>query len=531
MLIRMHPAPLVWAGMPFQKKTSTVGLNLPPPQFEGESKSLANRRWVSPETFQKLLKVSATPYVGRLPGPLLQAGTARPKQVFKALDELAALLRPLRFLQASEGAFTIGDSKVPVSLDYVGMGGYGAVWKVTVGEKSFALKVYHRLEEVFSHGAYGEIATGLYLSRKNIKDLVKFHCGNPPQGWGLFEFISPTDTLRNRSGVSLSTLPVHLKDDCAENRINDIVIDYGGIEKPSLPLAEYADFAREIASKDIRRQRFALANMGVLNEALRQEVFLLAMATGVPSVQAKAVEKLLELPESFVSEAFQQAMATGVTEVQASAALSLFALDSSSSINGFKQLMATGNSRVQASAASKIDVLPSSFRREAFEMAMATGISEVQAAAAGTRALPDDFKEVAYRIVIATGNPLSHANAVGLIQCLPFKKDPEVNRSNDNFKIEIYATAMATGQPLIQASAAKQIFCLPERYQTKALALAMATDDPTVVTAAASGVKGSAKPLKTEFLRLYLQFMQKTNPLRAISRLQMDYPPKGVAFS
>ncbi len=251
-----------------------IGSGQSGPKFSGVTGTLQDRHWVSPETLQKLLNVSSTSYVGRLPVAFTSSMQESPKQVYQAFDELVHLLRGMRRLDDISFEFNIGNSKKPVTIQYVGSGAYGTVYKLTVNNQPFALKVYHEDNEVSSHGTFGESATGLYFSKKDLKDISKFYFGNPKAGWGVFEFVTKDMSPDKRKGQSIKDFPVSLGDDHGANSINGIRVDYGGISKGSktVKIRNFDDYKKAIASNDT-------------------------------SVQASAASQIYDLPSEFIKEA------------------------------------------------------------------------------------------------------------------------------------------------------------------------------------------------------------------------------------
>lgn len=258
------------------------------PHFSGLTRSLQDRHWVSPETFQKLLDISSSSYVGRLPAPFRQAVPENPKKVFLALDELAHLLRGVKKVEGVGLKIKIGKSKEPITLESINNGSFGTVYKLTVKDQSFALKIYHHADEADHYGTYGESATGLYFSKKEFKDLAKFHFGNPKAGWGVYEWIAPEMSAASRPGDSIQDYPVNLEDECEDNRLRGIRVDYGGITPESKrPVFKELDgFRLAMASQDKTIQVSAAGHLFNLPEGLRQEAYQMAMSSRNPDVQA-----------------------------------------------------------------------------------------------------------------------------------------------------------------------------------------------------------------------------------------------------
>ncbi|MBY0405962.1 MAG: hypothetical protein K2X66_18815, partial [Cyanobacteria bacterium] len=397
---------------PFRKKTSSPQL-----QFAGVTGALQDRHWVSPETFQKALGGSSTPYIGKLPRgfvQLMKESQESPKQIYQALDELIPILRGLK---SEEGVFQfkIGRSPTLITLQFIGKGSYGSVYNLSFKDQAFALKVYHDLNEVACHGAIGESSTGLYLGKRPMKDIAQFYFGNPKAGWGVYELITKDMRTHSRSGQSIQSLPLTLGDEGSGNSINDIRVDYGGISLKDVTIRNFRDFGeykKAMSSQDPTMQEKAAANIFELPVKFGKEAFQMAMATNSPSVQVNAASSIRYLLQDFRKEAFQMLMATNNPAVQASAALSMSYLPEDFSKEAFQMAMATNNPTVQANATSKIFSLPNESRKEAFQMAIATNNSTVQAnAALNVSSFPIDFRKEAFQMLMATNNPTVQANA------------------------------------------------------------------------------------------------------------------------
>lgn len=374
------------------------------PSFSGVTGNLQGRHWVEPETFHKLLNVSSTPYIGKLPKDLVGLVPESPKQVYQALDELASLLLEIGGVDGVQLKFRIGGLKTPVFVQHIGGGGYGRVYRLIVDNQSFALKVYYpSADAISSYGIFGESATGIYFSKKRMKDLSRFCCGNPKVNWNLFEFIMEEMSSKLRKGKSIKDFNVVLFDDVPRNRINGILVDYGGIEKKlfgkqesttgdsnvssgsndssaseedsspqqePLILRNIADYKKVMATKNKTIQEDASCLISQLPLESRMEAYVIAMATSDPDIQAMAASRIDYFWEESqpLKSAFDIAMATNHPKVQSAAASRIHCLSKEFIKPAFCAAMATNHPDVQAIAASRILAFPDALKKEALQM-------------------------------------------------------------------------------------------------------------------------------------------------------------------
>jgi hypothetical protein len=479
----------------FKKKNSC-----PQPQFGGLTGALQDRHWVSPETFQKALGVSSTPYIGKLPPvfvALMKEFQESPKQVYQALDELAPILRGLR---CNEGVFQfqVGRSQTPITLQFLGNGSFGSVYQLSFKDQVFALKVYHKLDKVSSHGTFGESSTGLYLGKRPMKDIAQFYFGNPKEGWGVYELVTKDMRSHSRSGQSIESLSLSLGDAHSKNKINGIRVDYGGISSKDVIIRDFDDYKKAMASQDPTIQAKAASNIWGLPVRFEKEAFQMAMATNNPAAQVNAASNISYLLLKYYrKEAFQMAMDTNNPTVQANAAYNISSLPEDFRKEAFQMAMDTNNPTVQANAASNIYSLPEDFRKEAFQMLMDTNNPIVRAnAASNISSLPEDFRKEAFQMAMDTNNPTVQANAASMISSLP-----------NEFIKEAFQMAMDINNPTVQINAASMILSLPNEFIKEALQMAMDTNNPTVQINAASNVSN----LPDEFRKEAFQMLMDTN--------------------
>lgn len=531
------------------------------PHFSGLTKNLQNHLLLSPNAFHQLLSTASTPYVGKLPKVFCQAAPHNPKIVYQALDELAPLLRSLP--KGGQVHLCLGEGKVPITLEYKGTGIRGKLYQLTLNQKHFALKVYHRTNLVGFHGAYGEIAAGLYFSKRQMKDIAQFHFGNPTAGWGVFEFIPPDMKASQRSGKSIREYPVSLWDDVASNYINGIRIDYGGITRagcedpdddiegmqsigttPSrqeaLSLITFDNYKRAMASCDPERQIATLDALTFLSGSPGEklQIFQLGMAAQSLKVRAAAAFAIRDLPEEVQKNAWLLAMQSKEEEVRIEAACTISRLPENFQKEAYIMAMNTQNPKVQRQASTQIDSIPRDYRKEAFLLAFNTRLPEVQAGAAGKiNSLPVEFRAEAYKMSLNTGISEVQTAAASQIDTLPPESQPDlyrqthalqdtkcrkalierINKLSEAVQKEAYRLALDTkdatqaptqdhGQDLeIQKIAIQNFRFLPMDFREEAYRLAITLKNPTLQTCAAKTIPDCPPQFQREAYRLAMK--------------------------
>jgi hypothetical protein len=439
------------------------------------------RLWVSPETLEAMLTFCSSPYVGQLPTPIVQAIKPRPQEVLKAFDLMAGCLSPIGSIGINVSACCkVGQNGVPLSLQTIGRGAYGAVYQLTVAHQHYALKIYHiagNAEAEDMDGVWHETRTALYFPRKPLKDIARFYCGNPKAGWALFELITPEMSIENREGLEVSTFPVNFWDGY-NNSVSGIRVDYGGI--------------------NARQKKITIGLRGFMN----------ALKNSSPNVQAQATTQIPDLPEADRKTAFDLATTRPYIVVQANAAAQISSLVENDRKAAFEWAMATQISTIQANAAAQIGSLAETDRKAAFKQAMATQIPSVQAnAVTQISYLPPSDRKAAFEQAMAIQEPTVQANAVTQTWSLL--------RSERKAAFE---SAMTTQKATVQASAANQIWSLSENDRMAAFELAISTQKPTVQANAAVQTKFLSKPEQKSVLADYIQAVSQQQ--RCLETLQ-----------
>jgi hypothetical protein len=404
---------------------------------------------VSGETLRTACAASPTPWVGRLPDPLvtaIQASGGSPRQIYATLDDLAGLLRGVPVLAGCQLIGTLGPTGPRMTLEPIGSGVFGTVYRLTVAGQSVALKIYESLTpQETVHGAAAECATGLYLSPVHFRDLARFYGGNPCQGWALYEFIAPDQGRTQRRGPDLETWAgpevIRVDDQKLENQVAGVRVDYGGIRKrPPAPPASMAPsaggkrpmigmlreserwpaFQAALLGSDSEATRAAVSHLFTLPSAVQLAAFRLSMATSDPVVQAAAALQIQDLPLSHRSEAFASVTASPHPKVLEQAATQIGHLPPEAMAAAYRWALQQPHPRVQAQAALQLAELPDSFQLEAFRLALDTGLPLVQERAIDQyyRLPPADLLP-ALRLALQTGSLRIQAAIMSQLQVLP----------------------------------------------------------------------------------------------------------------
>lgn len=500
-------------------------------RFSGATHQLQGRHWLSAESFYAVLAKSATPYVGRVPSPLLkQVLPHSPKQIYQALDELAPVLRSL---EAVHGDFMLGEDQLPVAFQYVGQGSYGTVYRLTIGEQAYALKIYHdsgpdSLQDVLG-GSYRENSLGVYLSKKRFntrrwRDISRFHFANPQAGWGVYEFV--TKPVAPRPGRSIESLPGIVKDRHRGNYIGGLRIDYGGIlayahkqaAKVSASfwrpdIATLSDFESVFQHPNPHMQRQAVLQLQWLPGRQQLSAFEQVMASGKEPLQQEAASLIHRLHRRNRLVAFEQAMQTQRLSVQLAAVSQLPKLPEPQSAyqNGFR----SPHSEVRAATVRHLSHVYSSpsARLAAFSEAMEMNVPIVQAAAASQiEWIPSRAQMEAGQQILQTGYPPAQE---ALAERLFWLSKPN--------RYPLFLALLQTGHADVQRAAISQIRWLPRRLRGEALNQAMQeVQVPSLQAWAAAQIRWLPIALQDSALGQYMALTRETSGFELIRQLNIS---------
>jgi hypothetical protein len=236
--------PLFAGGQQQQKKT--MAPSSPPARLSSTepTTSVAQRQLLAYKQLKDLVLEDNHPYLGNVPDEFQKVARADSAELKAGLDWLAAMtqspaglkqLKPSRlkslFGKKSSDANPLERllEKNQLKIKPLGGGIAGNVFQLQVQDQDFALKVFTKNRG--SKNVYRESATGLFFTEQETQDLSKFYASNPLKNWTLMEFIPPNAVLAKRPGTPLSQQGVEISDDKAENRVQGIRVDHGGVVK------------------------------------------------------------------------------------------------------------------------------------------------------------------------------------------------------------------------------------------------------------------------------------------------------------
>jgi hypothetical protein len=211
----------------FSSGFSTISSNRSahaPIKFQGEraTQLAKGKRLLPGEYLAMALRYERDPYVGKVPNGIqheLAGSEIEPKQL---LEELAVDLSRNPLKRGRIQWYELGDKSLKLS--YLGAGEDGRVYRLQLGPRSYAFKVFKTYGDPFE-----EAANGLYLTARKTRDVSRFYLANPSKKWMLTEYIGPETTLANRTGRTMEEQGFETNDDAHEpNRVNGILVDYGG---------------------------------------------------------------------------------------------------------------------------------------------------------------------------------------------------------------------------------------------------------------------------------------------------------------
>ncbi len=141
--------------------------------------------------------------IGAVPESMLNSGITD-EQAMGKIDSLSSMLRSFdvnqlpwthngaeRLAARDIGlpAFEIQMGSAPLAVSKAGIGNIGHVYKLSTPSEDLAMKVYSGTPNFDIHGVQAETGALTFLSKYDIKDLMRFHAADPSKGWILSEFI------------------------------------------------------------------------------------------------------------------------------------------------------------------------------------------------------------------------------------------------------------------------------------------------------------------------------------------------------
>ncbi|HNB21781.1 MAG TPA: hypothetical protein PKZ32_05180, partial [Candidatus Melainabacteria bacterium] len=346
--------------------------------------------------------------VGTLPEAFKTAGIDQ-ESGLKALNSLARALRNLDgalppqkkiglgAIQIDLPEFEIKAGEGKIKVTKAGIGEVAHVYKLKVGDESFAFKVPSDAMRQDVHGVAAETAAFAFLNKHKISDLVEFYAANPnAEGWMLTEFV---EKPKQREGTPLKEIldryGLTLGDDWSANRgPGNVVWDIGGIEPKEVnspsTLPELEKLLNTPEGKMIAGRKLGnFTDQSTLKEALlmvlnwdknagqvpRTAVRLLKNSDDISEVLSRSLrssgsagraafelDRLSETP--LISKLFYEAITKKESRLEA--AKMIDRLPKSDRFEAFKQAIIYPEAR--AMAARSIESLPSNNRKAAIEM-------------------------------------------------------------------------------------------------------------------------------------------------------------------
>ncbi len=209
--------------------------------------------------------------VGELPTGWLKAVGLDDLHAKKQLDELALILRSpwvVDSLTREESIRIVNESLTAplptgAKIIFLGERTFGKSFAVQVGEATLCLKVFKPMLGIYGlpqdqadtqqdflptsdsvkafskDGPYKEAANGLFLTARNVSNVVPFYAANPLKGWLAKAYVDPDPQFNNslnacaakRFGPTYQDLGLKFLDEGSDNRIRHIRFDYGGLER------------------------------------------------------------------------------------------------------------------------------------------------------------------------------------------------------------------------------------------------------------------------------------------------------------
>ena len=217
--------------------------------FGGATRLVSNtlehpRPFMSTQTFLRVTTPFKSKIVGHLPKEFLGLFPDKPKEVFTFLDEFARFSKTNNEIPHLNCATVNLSSGKKLRVTNVGLGNYGTVFKLDLGNKAFAMKVFRNIPDTVNflfHGPVAETRTDLALSGVEYRDYRKFHIANlkKENDWVISEFIDSKNEYCERAGNSLIRRhDLKLYDNNNRNKVGGVIVDPGGIISKHLDTSE-----------------------------------------------------------------------------------------------------------------------------------------------------------------------------------------------------------------------------------------------------------------------------------------------------
>lgn len=168
-------------------------------------------------------------HYGEVPTELQSALGQSDADIWKSINHLGKTMYGNRLTRGESKTVTLKKGG-QATLDYLGEGMHGVVYKLTAGDQSYAFKVFHPAT-AGTGIPFNEVANGAFLTSHGVSDASKLFMANPDKNWTMMEYIPHDANLAERSGPSMAELGITLSDEGTKNRINGILIDHGGTLK------------------------------------------------------------------------------------------------------------------------------------------------------------------------------------------------------------------------------------------------------------------------------------------------------------
>jgi HEAT repeat protein len=499
---------------------------------------------------QQILTQDPSATVGKLPGPLSRLLKQDARLFLQALDTLHPLLQGMNSADLPGLRFDLGEANRPVTLEFQGQGSYGIVYRLTVQDQVYALKVYHPDKANELHGPFAETATALYFSNQQLKNLARFYCAHPQTGWALYEFIAPEMAASTRTGKLLESFDVVRLDDSHPNSHNGIRLDYGGLHPkkdseppPALPAEAFPVILQQLTAPHRGARRRAASMISHLPDEEAVKAFQIAFAAGDPDSQIRLLEKLHSLPESERLGLFQQGLDSPHPDVQAAAAEQLPKLPYEAIDGAFRQAMQK-SLPVQIQAARAILWLPFDVKLEGLTLAMQTGQPAVQLAAVSHLSmLPPDAIEPAIQAAVSAADKAVQAKGVAHAYLLPeAQRDALIRQAMDSQHpalitsvmtqlhhlppdqlLQMFRTGLATGHPGVQKAAISQIPLVPPELRLALFREALNSPFPNVPALVLPHLKELFLFEKRQVLPLALAALVPPHSVTGLKNLRLLY--------